>query len=199
MGQLRRSINWTPQLSTCQSCFLPVCRHCQTISLSLLFYMLLLLLSTCPRLLWPSFYCLCRISNLPYLVLFFPCSFPCLINVCLLSVCVRGGVWVCVILHMNLSLLRMMYNVVVLRGTERHSGTPGCNWCVFIILESQPETCWVHMKRRTMENLCHFFSCLQKCALHKRAIPQHYFLKNGFWKVAIFERHHQSVWSFLMV
>lgn len=44
-GQLKRSNNWALHLLTCQSCFLPVCRCCQTINLLSLFYMLPLSIS----------------------------------------------------------------------------------------------------------------------------------------------------------
>lgn len=97
--------------------------------------------------------------------------------------CVSFYVWIC-------QCRKWCTMLLCWRGQGRHSGTPGCNWCVLIILELQPETYWAHMKQCAMGNLCHFFSCLQKYALHTQAIPQHYFLEKWvleschFWKAS---------------
>lgn len=69
-GQLRRSNNWALHLPTCQSCFLPVCRCCQTINHISLFYILLLSSSFFPThtvsifdLLYPILYCSPSVSH----------------------------------------------------------------------------------------------------------------------------------------
>lgn len=73
-GQLRRSNNWALHTLTCQSCFLPVCRCCQTINLSLFHMLPLSTLSstplTIPLLYLFLIYCILSCTVLPQFPMF---------------------------------------------------------------------------------------------------------------------------------